>query len=96
MANKLTITEHQLDLFGASHPSGLPFGSEVKLPTTCRCGAPHATICAGKPPHCGEMRCAKCGRHRGWVSRNTFDFVSKTIELFGRPTEPITVRGAQQ
>jgi hypothetical protein len=96
MARKLKITAHQLDLFNAPSSNGAPIGSEVKLPTACACGAPHATICPGKPPHCAEMRCAKCGKHRGWVSRNTFDFISKTIELFGRPTEPITVRGAKQ
>jgi hypothetical protein len=84
----------QIDFFAAAAaPSISPMGLEVKLPRTCKCGAPHATICSGKGPHCGELRCAKCGSHRGWVSRETFDFIAQVVDRFGPPTEPITVRG---
>jgi hypothetical protein len=50
-----------------------------------------AIIKPGKPPHVGEFRCAICGSHRGWASKNTIDFITTTVARFGAPREPIII-----
>jgi hypothetical protein len=39
-----------------------------------------ALIHPGKAPHAGEVRCAACGAHRGWLSQATRNFI---LERFG-------------
>jgi hypothetical protein len=56
------------------------------------CCAGLNTIHIAKPPHAGELRCAHCNRHRGWLPKEAHSFVAKTIELFGVPAEPISFR----
>jgi hypothetical protein len=87
----------QLNLFATARTSDAPMsassvGLEVKLPTKCKCGAPSAAICSGTETHPGELRCPKCGKHRGWMSHETFGFLSSVIDRFGSPTEPVIVR----
>jgi hypothetical protein len=55
-----------------------------------------ATIAAGKPPHVGELRCAACGAHRGWLSHAARDFILETARRFGAPGEPFVLRQNQQ
>jgi hypothetical protein len=49
-------------------------------------------IGAGKGPHTGELRCADCGRHRGWLSKSTAQWIESVVTRFGAPTTPIVVR----
>jgi hypothetical protein len=84
----------QLDLF-APTPRTSAAGLDTMLPRACKCGAPYATVCPGKGAHSGEFRCPKCGRHRGWISRETSDFISGVVDRFGRPTEPLVVRASK-
>jgi hypothetical protein len=56
-----------------------------------RCCGDRATIHAGKGPHGGELRCSRCGRHRGWLSKTTANFLLATIENFGPPATPPTI-----
>jgi hypothetical protein len=51
-----------------------------------------ATIGAGKGPHSAELRCATCGRHRGWLPQEAGEFLKAITEQFGPPTEPIALR----
>jgi hypothetical protein len=51
-----------------------------------------AIIGAGTAMHAASLRCAKCGRHRGWLPAATIPFIEETIRHFGRPTEPIVLR----
>ena len=32
-------------------------------------------IAAGKGPHAGELHCADCGQHRGWLSKPTAHWI---------------------
>ena len=51
-------------------------------------------ISAGKGPHGGELRCADCGQHRGWLSKSTAQWIEHVATRFGAPTTPIVVRKA--
>ena len=55
----------------------------------------HSNVCVigpGKEPHAGELVCADCGRHRGWLSKATANWIESAIGRFGAPTSPIVVR----
>lgn len=49
-------------------------------------------IAAGKGPHAGELHCADCGQHRGWLSKPTAHWIEHIATRFGAPTTPIVVR----
>jgi hypothetical protein len=66
-------------------------GLSVQLPNTCLCGSTIATIKAGNGLHPADLRCV-CGRHRGWLSANTYEFLVRVVDRFGRPTVPIEIR----
>ena len=73
-------------------------GIDVRLPDVCRnCGSPLAVIGPSRPPHRGSLNCKSCESFRGWVSNVSADFISKIVEQFGKPGEPILVhRGKSQ
>jgi hypothetical protein len=50
------------------------------------------TIGPGQGPHAGELLCADCGQHRGWLSKATAQWIKDVITRFGAPTTPIVVR----
>ena len=50
------------------------------------------TIGPAKRPHAGELICADCGKHRGWISNATAYWIESVIARFGVPTTPIMVR----
>jgi hypothetical protein len=52
------------------------------------------TIGPAKGPHAGELICADCGQHRGWISNATARWIESVIAHFGRPTTPIVVRSS--
>ena len=86
----------QLDMFTAepnTEPStnrGL-VGLAITLPEPCpRCSGHAAVIGVGRGPHKASIMCV-CGRHLGWVSMATFNFIAETVRQFGRPSEPICV-----
>jgi hypothetical protein len=83
------------DMFGgATSPSSDSIvGLAAKMPSPCRgCGSVSAVIeSTGTGPHHGSLRC-QCGQFRGWVSKQTYNFVTATIREFGRPTQPIEIR----
>ena len=51
-----------------------------------------ATVHPGKGPHSGELRCADCDRHRGWLSKEVGTQLLAVIEKFGIPKEPLIIR----
>jgi hypothetical protein len=89
------------DLFEATAPSSTPtfvplpntlIGITVKLPDACKpCGSHLALIGTAPVPHRASLHCQKCRIFRGWVSSEAFRFVTKIVEQFGRPTEPILI-----
>jgi hypothetical protein len=60
----------------------------------CHCGATMAIIVKGVGPHEAALRCISCDRHRGWLSENDATKMVETVNLFGVPTEAITIRKA--
>jgi hypothetical protein len=53
------------------------------------------TIGHAKGLHAGELICADCGQHRGWLSKPTAHWIESVITRFGAPTTPIVVRKSQ-
>jgi hypothetical protein len=82
----------QLDMFSSTVGSTSLTGLEVVLPRPCRCGATVATIGSSAGPHHARLECARCDGHRGWVSYETYQFLTSIIDEFGRPDQPIAVR----
>ena len=68
----------------------------IVMPAPCpRCNGTAATIGAGRGPHCASLMCV-CGRHLGWMSRQSHGFITATVRQFGRPTEPIRICASAQ
>jgi hypothetical protein len=82
----------QFDMFAATAASPI-FGLTVELEHfRTRCHDDIACIAEGKGPHLGELKCAACGRHRGWISKSTGKWIESVVERFGRPTQPLVLR----
>jgi len=54
-----------------------------------------ATVDHGRAHHAAGLRCSKCGRHRGWLPREGFEFLTNIARRFGAPAEPIILRDQQ-
>jgi hypothetical protein len=80
----------QLNMFGTElSTDGSLVGLAIMLPEQCpRCGGHDAVIGAGRGPHKASIMCVG-GRHLGWMSIATFNFIHSIVQQFGRPTEPI-------
>jgi hypothetical protein len=82
---------NQPDLFGApTAPSPSPspdplVGLLVELPDTCRCMSTVAVIGTGTQIHRAMLSCRSCGRHRGWLSKFTADWIAHVAAKFGAP-----------
>jgi hypothetical protein len=85
----------QLDMFSEPSSTGL-IGLKVKLDRPVDRERPCCNnvciISAGKGPHAGELHCADCGQHRGWLSKSTAHWIAHVATCFGAPTTPIIVR----
>jgi hypothetical protein len=68
----------------------------VRIERDIRCSRSNCrkltVIAPGNAMHHGSLRCEQCGKHLGWLSKQSYDFVAETQRLFGRPTDPIVVR----
>jgi hypothetical protein len=42
----------------------------------------------GKGPHVGQLRCACCGRHRGWLSHGAVSWITDQVRKHGVPAGP--------
>ena len=73
-----------------------PIGLRLKLDRTIDrlrpCHDNIATVDHGRAHHCAGLRCCQCGRHRGWLPRESFEFLTDLAQRFGAPTEPIILR----
>jgi hypothetical protein len=90
-----TAMNRQLDLFvaGAKTPFvGLCIRMDRPVDRNRRCCRNLCTITPAKTPHAGELICADCGQHRGWISNETVYWIESVIARFGAPTTPIMVR----
>jgi hypothetical protein len=83
----------QLTLFESTTPSTSIVGLTIILPRPCRsCGETATTIGSSKGPHHAALFCVSCGRHVGWMSSESFNFVCAIVDRFGRPEDAIVVR----
>ena len=88
----------QLSLFGdavSRSPADPLIDLVVTLPDLCKCGAAEAAIGAGRGPHLASLRCTACDAHRGWLGHQTHSFLTRIVNQFGRPPEPIAIRRAR-
>jgi hypothetical protein len=62
----------------------------------CKCGDRYALIGPGKGPHLGELLCRGCGKHRQWISRESFiainKFVAEIVNQFSAEPAEIAFR----
>jgi len=76
-----------------------PIGLRLKLDRTIDrvrpCHSNIATVGHGQAQHCASLRCVQCGRHRGWLPREGFQFLSNLTQRYGAPAEPIVLRDQQ-
>ena len=84
-----------MEFFATDPTAKTLVGLRAKPPDACRCREHVATVGGSGGSHIGELICSGCGAHRGWLSHETASFISKNIEQFGRPTEPIDFRRGQ-
>ena len=81
------------DLFGEAISDDPVVGVEVVIPSRqCACGHAIFKAAPGKAMHKAALICAKCEKHNGWLPTAAHSFLSETIRLFGKPTQPITIR----
>ena len=88
---------NQLDLFGATVAAAPELtepllGISVRLPDLCKCGDAIAVIGPGKGMHRASLACNSCGFFRGWISFESYNFITAIINKFGAPTTPILIR----
>jgi hypothetical protein len=89
----------------AAAPVDALIGRRITL-DPCKCGNRYALIGPGKGPHLGELLCQSCGKHRQWISRESFiainKFVAEIVSQFGvEPAEiafrrPVVAAGHEQ
>jgi hypothetical protein len=76
-----------------------PVGLRLKLDRTIDrlrpCCDNIATVDYGRAHHAAGLRCSKCGRHRGWLPRQGFEFLTNLAQRFGALAEPIILRDQQ-
>jgi hypothetical protein len=80
------------DLFGNRTLVGLQVKLDRPVDRERPCCRNICVIDPGKGPHVGELICADCGQHRGWLSKPTARWIENVVTRFGAPTTPIIVR----
>ena len=66
-------------------------GLKVQTPTPCKCRCVIARIAEGQWLNI-PLLCTSCGIERGRLSYETFKFIRRVVETFGRPTQPIKLK----
>ena len=80
------------DLFGHKPPPQTIVRLDRGIDRSQPCCAPFAIIQAGQGQHAAELRCAGCGKHRGWLPKLALDFLAETARRFGAPAESLVLR----
>ena len=82
------------DLFGHLTLIGLKVKLDRPADRERPCCNNICTIGPARGPHAGELTCADCGQHRGWLSKGTAKWIAAVVAKFGAPNGPIIVRKA--
>jgi hypothetical protein len=80
------------DLFGNQTLVGLKVKLDRPADRERPCCRNICVIGAGRGPHAGELVCADCSQHRGWLSQSTAQWIEHVATRFGALTSPIIVR----
>jgi hypothetical protein len=80
------------DLFDAPTLIGLKVKLDRPIDRERPCCLNICTVGSARGPHAGELICASCGQHRGWLSKSTAQWIEHVVTRFGAPTTPIVVR----
>jgi hypothetical protein len=70
---------------------GVVFKLERKVDLQKPCCENFAIVHAGKGPHSAELRCKKCGSHRGWLPREAADWFLTLLTIFPEAAKDIHV-----
>ena len=75
-------------------------GLQIRLARTidipcAECGETAVAIGSSAGSPIAALRCTCCDRHRGDLPKAIADFLVTAIDMFGRPTVPITIRDSQ-
>src|SRR5262245_41482280 len=81
-----------VDLFDSPTVIGLKVRLDRPVDRERPCCRNICIIGPAKGPHAGELHCADCGQHRGWLSKSTAQWIEHVATRFGAPTTPIVVR----
>ena len=92
LAKKKSARSESRAQCGASGSETL-IGLKVELPEPCKCGSSVAVIGVGLH---ASLRCASCQATRGWLSPDTYSFITKISTRFGPLTAPITIRRGER
>jgi hypothetical protein len=70
---------------------GVTFKLERKIYLQKPCCENFAIVHAGKGPHSAELRCKKCGSHRGWLPREAADWFLTLLAIFPEAAKDVHV-----
>jgi hypothetical protein len=70
---------------------GVTFKLERKIDLQKPCCENFAIVHAGKGPHSAELRCKKCGSHRGWLPREAADWFLTLLAIFPEAAKDVHV-----
>jgi hypothetical protein len=76
----------QKELFDDAPPpspiDGMRLKLERKIDLQKPCCSNTAIVRAGKGPHATELRCAKCGSHRGWLPKEAANWLLTVLAFW--------------
>jgi hypothetical protein len=70
---------------------GMTFKLERKADIKNPCCENFAIVQAGRGPHSAELRCKKCGKHRGWMPRKVTDWFLTLLAIFPEAARDVHV-----
>jgi hypothetical protein len=70
---------------------GMTFVLDRKIDRQKPCCDNFAVVQAGKGPHAAELRCKKCGKHRGWMPRKVTDWFLTLLAIFSEAAKDVHV-----
>jgi hypothetical protein len=70
---------------------GLMFQLDRKIDRKEPCCENLAIVQTGKGPHSAELRCKRCGKHRGWMPRKVTDWFLTLLTIFPEAAKDVHV-----
>ena len=80
-----------LDLFEAAPPLLVRLDRSTDRQSPC-CQNLAAVRARPDTMHAAELICTNCGRFRGWLPKEAFEFLDEVTKRWGAPPAPMTLR----